>query len=288
MEIRQLKYFLAVADQRSFVSAAAVLYISRQAVSKAIAQLEEELDVELFMRDSNGAFLTPAGVLFYDRVRSSVMDLEQLRREMQEYGTRYRQRVRILFSVGILPLFESALEAYRDMQKNVEIVYGECPAAQCEERLLARTADLAVTSLPAHDSLLLQKTLLSSPYGVLSTADNEARQAPVLSSVPVACMEETPELDSFFESGGVQPIYRGYDCNRLFSLVRDGRCVMLLPRCLKPDDLRFFSLDSPPVWTVNRLCLESVEQNLMYRTLLDELQMWVLRDPCAKKGGDAS
>ena len=49
MEIRQLKYFLAVADQRSFVNAANVLFISRQAVSKAIAQLETELNVELFM-----------------------------------------------------------------------------------------------------------------------------------------------------------------------------------------------------------------------------------------------
>ena len=60
MELRQLKYFLAVADARSFVSAASGLFVSRQAVSKAVGQLEAELGVELFVRDSNGAFLTPA------------------------------------------------------------------------------------------------------------------------------------------------------------------------------------------------------------------------------------
>ena len=74
MELRQLRYFLAVADSRSFVSAAQALYISRQAISKAIAQLEEELRVRLFMRDSNGAFLTPAGIMFYDRVRPVLLE----------------------------------------------------------------------------------------------------------------------------------------------------------------------------------------------------------------------
>ena len=45
MELRQLKYFLAVSDARSFVSAANTLYISRQAISKAVGQLEAELGV---------------------------------------------------------------------------------------------------------------------------------------------------------------------------------------------------------------------------------------------------
>ena len=79
MELRQLKYFLAVADARSFVAAAESQYISRQAISKSVAQLEQELNVELFMRDSGGAFLTPAGMMFYERVRSLVMELDSVR-----------------------------------------------------------------------------------------------------------------------------------------------------------------------------------------------------------------
>ena len=67
MELRQLRYFLAVADSRSFVAAAEKLYISRQAISKSVAQLEEELNVALFMRDSGGAFLTPAGIFSLSR-----------------------------------------------------------------------------------------------------------------------------------------------------------------------------------------------------------------------------
>ena len=97
MELRQLRYFLSVADTRSFVSAAGKLFISRQAISKAISQLESELNVELFMRDSNGAFLTPAGVMFYERVRTLVMEFDNLGADMKNYGTRFHQHIRLAF-----------------------------------------------------------------------------------------------------------------------------------------------------------------------------------------------
>lgn len=278
MEIRQLKYFLAVADQRSFVSAASVLYISRQAVSKAVAQLEEELDVELFMRESGGAFLTPAGVLFYDRARSCVMEMEQLRQEMQAYGDRYRQRIRLVFSPGLLPLYENALERYASSQKNAEIVYTECPAAECEERLLSRTADVAITSLPGRDSLLAQRVLLRSPYGLLTAS------GVMPDSCPLGCMADTPELAGYLEALGKTPAYQGYDCHRLFSLVAQGRCAMLLPQCLKPAGLTLSPLENPPLFQIYSLRLQSVEQNMLYRTLLDELQLRVLD---AQQGGIA-
>ena len=125
MELRQLKYFLAVADARSFVAAAEKQFVSRQAISKSVAQLEEELNVELFMRDSGGAFLTPAGMMFYERVRTLVMELDSVRSQMQSYGTRYQQRIRIAFSVGTVQLLEEALIAYRENQHNAEISYDE-------------------------------------------------------------------------------------------------------------------------------------------------------------------
>ena len=113
MELRQLRYFLSVADCRSFVSAASELYISRQAVSKAISQLEEELGVMLFMRDTSGAFLTPTGLLFYDRIRGVVKEIDDIERQIRTSGSRYRQRIRIAFSIGTVGLFEDNLLAFR-------------------------------------------------------------------------------------------------------------------------------------------------------------------------------
>jgi DNA-binding transcriptional LysR family regulator len=60
-EIRELRYFVAVAEERRFTSAAERLYITQQSLSAAIAQLERRLGVELFVRDRQGLRLTPAG-----------------------------------------------------------------------------------------------------------------------------------------------------------------------------------------------------------------------------------
>jgi len=144
MELRQLKYFLAVADTRSFVNAASNLYVSRQAISKAIAQLEEELKVDLFMRNSNGAFLTPAGVMLYDRVRSIVMELGEIGSEMQRYGSRYQQRMRLAFAVGTTQIFEQQLIAFQTSQANVVVEYQECPEEQCFSLLSEHKADAVI------------------------------------------------------------------------------------------------------------------------------------------------
>jgi DNA-binding transcriptional LysR family regulator len=60
-EIRELRYFVAVAEERRFTHAAQRLYITQQSVSAAIAQLERRLGVELLVRDRQGLRLTPAG-----------------------------------------------------------------------------------------------------------------------------------------------------------------------------------------------------------------------------------
>ncbi|MGZ4279861.1 MAG: LysR family transcriptional regulator, partial [Solirubrobacteraceae bacterium] len=60
-EIRELRYFVAVAEERRFTHAAARLYITQQSLSAAIAQLERRLGVELFLRDRQGLRLTAAG-----------------------------------------------------------------------------------------------------------------------------------------------------------------------------------------------------------------------------------
>ena len=61
MEIRQLKYFAAVADTLNFSRAAETLFISQSALSKQVADLERELGMVLLQRDKRSVRLTPAG-----------------------------------------------------------------------------------------------------------------------------------------------------------------------------------------------------------------------------------
>lgn len=65
MELRQLRYFVAIAEHGTFSKAAAKVHIAQSALSHQLAQLEEELGASLFLRSRRGATLTEAGVLFH-------------------------------------------------------------------------------------------------------------------------------------------------------------------------------------------------------------------------------
>jgi len=282
MELRQLKYFLAVADARSFVGAAGQLYISRQAVSKAVAQLETELGVELFMRDSGGAFLTPAGVTFYERVRSNVLELEQLQQEMQQYGTRFHQSIRLVFSVGTLYRYETALQEYLQRQKNVVIEYRECTPDLCQELLLERKADLAVTSQPVTSPLLHSRLLETSPYGVLLRSDEalaelEAVELQDLQWLPVACFADV-QTQQLCSGSGLSVRYTGIDLMRLVNLAADGRCAVLLPQSLVPKTAggcRWLPVSPSCQWNNWLACRVSLEKNTLFHSALDELSLQV-------------
>lgn len=72
MELRHLRYCIAVAEEGSFTRAAKRLSLAQQAVSRQIADLERELGVKLFERGARGARLTPAGAAFVEGARTAL------------------------------------------------------------------------------------------------------------------------------------------------------------------------------------------------------------------------
>jgi len=292
MELRQLKYFLAVADTRSFVNAANNLYVSRQAISKAIAQLEEELKVDLFMRNSNGAFLTPAGVMLYDRVRSIVMELNEIGSEMQHYGNRYQQRMRLVFSVGTTQLYEQRLLQFQSSQANVVVEYQECPEDQCFNLLSEHKADVVICAKLPLNAQFVAEEIFHSRLGVLlrnreGVSEMESLELSDLKWLPLAGLVDSQNQD-FCEKHGLRMQYSGYDYRRLIALTETERCALLMPECMAPrgnPNLCWLPLEDTTWWRVYQVHLQHMEKNILYRTALDELQYHVFEEPEEQEGG---
>lgn len=84
MELRQLRYFVIVADLKNFTRAAGAVHIAQPALSRQIRKLEEELGSALFYRDGRTVTLTEAGRKFYNHAKSMLRSIETARRELLE------------------------------------------------------------------------------------------------------------------------------------------------------------------------------------------------------------
>ena len=79
MELRQLAYFVAVAEERNFTRAAQRIPIAQPAISQQIHRLESELSEALFVRDRRGTRLTPAGEVLLPHARATLASAENAR-----------------------------------------------------------------------------------------------------------------------------------------------------------------------------------------------------------------
>jgi LysR family nitrogen assimilation transcriptional regulator len=83
MELRQLKYFIAVAECRSFNKAAEILFIAQPALSRQISSLEDELGVQLFVRSARGVHMTAAGIRFMEMARHTTDYIGNIKAKLQ-------------------------------------------------------------------------------------------------------------------------------------------------------------------------------------------------------------
>src|SRR3546814_4421328 len=95
MELRHLRYFLAVAEELRFARAAEKLHIEQSPLSRAIKELEEELGVALFARTTRSTRLTHAGTLFLEHVRRVFAALEQARDSVKAAANVFHGQLRV-------------------------------------------------------------------------------------------------------------------------------------------------------------------------------------------------
>ncbi|WP_027344844.1 LysR family transcriptional regulator [Hamadaea tsunoensis] len=116
MELRQLEYFVAVAEEQNFTRAAERVHISQSGVSAQIRQLEKELGAELFDRSGRSATLTVAGKAALEHARAALAAAGAVGQAVGEVSDVLRGRLRVGMVVGctVTPLFAALAAFHRD------------------------------------------------------------------------------------------------------------------------------------------------------------------------------
>ncbi|OPC82005.1 LysR family transcriptional regulator [Embleya scabrispora] len=145
MELRQLEYFVAVAEERNFTRAAERVHISQSGVSAQIRQLERELGAELFERSARGVTLSVAGKAALEYARAALAAAGSVGQAVGEVTDLIRGRVIIGMVVGctITPLFD-ALAAFHRAHPGVEIALRENNSDALTHDVRTGATDLAL------------------------------------------------------------------------------------------------------------------------------------------------
>ncbi|MBA4150813.1 MAG: LysR family transcriptional regulator [Verrucomicrobia bacterium] len=123
MELRHLRYFIAVAEEQNVTRAAARLHVSQPPLSRQIHDLESELGVALFERTGKSVRLTDAGRLFLDEARAVVLRAEKAVQAVRAVAAGTNGELHLGYApsptVGILP---AALRAFRKKSPGVRVI----------------------------------------------------------------------------------------------------------------------------------------------------------------------
>ncbi|MFB7957945.1 MULTISPECIES: LysR family transcriptional regulator [unclassified Streptomyces] len=171
MELRTLRYFVAVAEERHFGRAAARLHMSQPPLSRAIKRLEADIGALLFTRSPAGVTLTPVGTVLLDEARA-----------LLDHADRVRVRVDAAagvatITVGILgdgtdPGVSGLAAAYRRRHPGVDIRIRDTDLTDPTCGLRAGLVDVALTRAPFDETALTVRTLRADPVGVVLRADD--------------------------------------------------------------------------------------------------------------------
>jgi DNA-binding transcriptional LysR family regulator len=216
MELRQLEYFIAVAEEANFTRAAERVHISQSGVSAQIRQLERELGAELIDRSTRSAGLTAAGEAALEHARAVIASANAVRQAVGEVTDLIRGRLVVGMVIGctITPLFD-ALSAFHLAHPRVEISLLEDGSDRLIDGVRAGAIDLALigTATAAPDGLgsltIISERLVAAVPAGHPLAKKRRVTLSDVSAYPIVCMPQGTGIRTVFDQAcavhGIRP-----------------------------------------------------------------------------------
>lgn len=252
MELHQLRYFLAVAEEGNFTRAAEKCFVSQPSLSAQIIKLEGELGQKLFNRLGRKAELTKAGNFLAPRARTILMEVENAERQIQENEEDIRGIVRIGVTPSVTPyLIPPVIRMCRERYPNLEIYIQENLRRRLIDEVTQGQLEVAISSYTGDAPSIDAEPILREDL-VLAVSKNHrlATQKTRVSiedfkDEPIVLLGESATLGDkvfdFFDRMNVEPKVVAL-CSQLRSvkeMVNLEMGVAILPAMAKEEHLPF-------------------------------------------------
>lgn len=161
MDLRQLRYFVAVAERGGFVAAAGTLNVAQSALSRHIRQLEHELGGPLLERGARGVAVTELGKVLLERGRWLLGVVDDIKVEVRTENREPSGTVRLGAPSSLADIFYPPLaRLFNDRFPRVRLELSEGLTEAMTDRLLRAEVDLAIVTRPEENDHLLYETLV--------------------------------------------------------------------------------------------------------------------------------
>jgi len=296
VELRHIKYLLAVADHQNFTRAAEALHVSQPTLSQQIKQLEHTLGVELFDRSGRTVRLTDAGSAYVHHARLALRDLQAAERAVHDVRDLSRGNLRI----AMTPTFTAYLigplvHRFRTSYPGITVTVLETNQDRIEADLLADRLDLGIGFAGPHAAGIEARTLFTETLGLVVGSGHPLGAA--TARVPVSELAGEPlgllssdfatrlHVDDYLAKCRVSPniSMESNSISALLELVRRDVVATVLPDAITSErsDLHPVPLEPPlPTRTVQLLVRTGVYRSAAARAFTETLDAVVAERRC--------
>lgn len=285
MDLQQLRYFIEVADSKSFTKAAEKLSVTQPMLTRTIKQIEEELDVKLIERTSKYFHLTDAGSAFYQQSSVLLMSFDDLHRNINDLKSASSGELYISTPGVLLDAYGPLLlQQFHHQYPNIKISIVEEGSKLTAKSVLSGQADIGLVMMPvSNGSQFNADIVVSSVCQLLVSKKHQFASRSVVSFKELAneriiTFSETATLHDMFismcEQQGFSPniYYKSLMMNFTFNMVQMGLCIGVLPYPLitqkLTDDFVTVPLDPPIPWEIAAITKKGRYQSFVAKAFL--------------------
>lgn len=152
MEIRQLKYFLAIAETKNYSRAAESLFVTQPTLTLSMQKLEKEFNIKLFDQSSSGLELTDAGLFLYENGAEIVEAFDSLCDHLHASKKQAKETIRIGLTVLSAMQFMKQISQFIVENHNVEVRLIQTGSKKLQKMLANQEIDFGILSFPLVES----------------------------------------------------------------------------------------------------------------------------------------